>query len=218
MDYTATAAATAPQDTPIPDPGKDCILQLYCDLSQRQDSVNGLFADNTPANPSKVWQFVSGGSLTTVSDDKLLVPVNGGNNVKVTISFNMNGWTFTDIAMPGVPLDGSNGINSAFRLTIVIGRNRKKAGGNAAIFASPFKNGNNGSSVAVFDGVVSAATLSGATPSFTFPLGIPALNSNSPGKKDGYKMLLAITGNATKSGVAPLFFTDGHDPEMEISM
>ena len=217
MDYTATAATTVQDNPKIPDPGKDCILQLYCDLSQSQDSANGLFADDTTANPSKVWQFVSGGSLQTVSDDQLVVPVTGNNHIKVTISFNMNGWSFADMAMPGVPLDGSNGNNRALRLTIVIGRNTKRDG-NAAIFASPFKNGVNGSSVAVFDGVVAAASLSGATPSFTFPLGIPALNSNSPGKSDNYKMLIAITGNATKTGGGSLFFTDGHDPEMEISM
>ena len=213
---SATASASDKPSTYVPDKDTPCTLCLFCDLSQ--NAAPGLFASNSTANPSKVWKITANSQSTIIKDDDLVLPKNGNNQVQVQITFNLNGGTFTDIQMPGPALDLSGPlVMSAMRLTIIVARNRRNKG-STSTFASPFALPNS-FACSIFDGVVPAASLSGNTPSYLFPLGVPALNSGSPpGNRDSYLMLVAVTGNVTTAAQTNLFFTDSHDPEMEIGM
>lgn len=216
---SATASASTSPSTYVPDAGTPCTLCLYCDLSQ--SSAQGLFASNSTANPSKVWKITVNNQSTIIKDDDLVLPKNGNNLVQVQVTFNLNGGTFTDMGMAGPTLDLSELLTSAaLRLTIIVARNRRNKG-STSTFASPFAMGqNNNLACTVFDGVVPAATLNNANaPSVLLPIGTPALNSGSPaGNRDSYLMLVAVTGNVTTAAQTNLFFTDSHDPEMEIGM
>lgn len=214
---SATASATERPSTYVPDAGTSCTFCLFCDLSQ--NPAQGLFASNSTANPSKVWKITVNGQPTFIKDDDLVLPKNGNNLVQVQVTFNLRGGTFTDMGMAGPTLDLSELLTSAaLRLTMIVARNRRHKG-STATFASPFAMGSN-LACTIFDGVVPAATLNSSnSPSVLFPIGIPALNSGSPpGNRDSYMMLVAVTGNVTTSTQTNLFFTDSHDPEMEIGM
>ena len=214
------SAATAVTADTTPDPNTPCTLFLYLDLSTTQGTTNGLFANNTAANPSKVWQIAVQGVTQYVSDGDLTVPLSNNNNIQVMLTFNMNGGSFTDTTgLPGPMLNGSGTLSqSALRVTIQVARNRRKSN-SKSIFASPFALLNSNSARAIFDGNVAAASLPGQNPSATAPMGVPTLNSGSGnGQKDCYIFLVSITANITQANGNGLFITDSHDPEIEIGM
>ena len=222
MDYsTGAATAEVRGNSPTPDQGTTCTLVLQTDLSQADFATSGLFAANTAATPSKVWQITVGQQPQNIPDDDLAFPKTNNNTIQVQINFNMAGRTFVDATnLAGPLLLGGGGalMNSALRLTIIVSRDKKKVG-NSANLGSPFAMGN-GPSCTVFDGVVAASTLNAMNPtSVLFPIGIPSLFSNAgSGKKDSYEILVSVTACVSDVSAGFIFFTQSHDPEMDISM
>ena len=155
-----------------------------------------------------------------IPDNDLAFPKTNHNTIKVQVNFNMAGRTFVDAPdLAGPVLNGSGMLaNSALRFTMIVAKDKKKDG-NSANVGSPFPMGN-GQSCTVFDGVTAASTLNAmSSPSVILDLGKPSLFSNAgTGKNDDYKILVSITA-CVSNGTSPnIFFTQSHDPEMEIGM
>lgn len=189
------------------------MLNLLFDLSNSAEIASGLFLadDTTQTNPllrSKVWL------QSTLSNPD---PNNSSN--WTVVAEDSQALSFSSSLQPTLMLRvaGANTNNPTGRLTVIVARDRYARGNANGLQnrTSPFNLGNSTRPCAVFDSVpnsngVFPAPVGG---SWAASLGTVSFNSNRPGNRDTYLLLVAITVFDGSGG-----YTFSHDPEVEVDM